>query len=58
MKHVAERHPDLFAKSDPPIVMLHDQKQHLVQLMQTMLIEIVTTSSVAKKEVGDDEDHT
>jgi hypothetical protein len=58
MKHLlVERHPDLFEKSDPPMIMLPDQRQQLVPLIQSMLIEIVTTSSAAKKEVGDDEDH-
>jgi len=51
------RHPDLFAKNDPPIVVPRDQTQQLVRLVRTMLIEIVTTSSAALKEVGDDQDH-
>ncbi len=58
MKHQpVKRHPDLFERDDPPIVVPRDQKQQLVRLVQTMLIEIVTTSSAARKEVGDDEDH-
>ena len=51
-----KRHPDLFEKSDPPIVVPSDQTQQLVRLVQTMLIEIVTKSA-AVKEVGDDQDH-
>jgi hypothetical protein len=36
-----KRHPDLFEDASPRIVMPHDQKQNLVRLIQTMLIEIV-----------------
>ena len=56
-RRIVERHPDLFETSDPPVVMPHDQKPQLVQLAQAMLIEIVTTLSAAKREVGDDKDH-
>jgi hypothetical protein len=58
MQHrLLKRHPDLFERDNPPIVMAHDQTQQLVRLVRTMLIEIVTTSSRARKEVGDDHDH-
>jgi hypothetical protein len=42
-----KRHPDLFEDASPRIVMPRDQKQDLVRLIQTMLIEI-----------GDDDDST
>jgi len=54
-----KRHPDLFEDDSPRIVMPHDQKQDLVRLIRTMLIEIATTTSVpmTEQEGGDDEDH-
>ena len=39
-----KRHPDLFEDDSPRIVMPRDQKQDLVRLIRTMLIEIVTTT--------------
>lgn len=55
----AKRHPDLFGDDGPPIVVPSGQKQGLVRLIRTMLMEIETTTSAptAKREVGDDEDH-
>jgi hypothetical protein len=55
----AKRHPDLFEDDGPPIVVPGDQKQGLVRLIRTMLMEIETTTSApaAKQEGGDDEDH-
>ena len=54
-----KRHPDLFEDDGPPIVVPSDQKQGLVRLIRTMLMEIETTTSAptAKREGGDDEDH-
>ncbi len=55
----AKRHPDLFEDDGPPIVLPSEQKQGLVRLIRTMLMEIETTASAptAKREGGDDEDH-
>ncbi len=55
----AKRHPDLFEDDGPPIVMPSEQKQGLVRLIRTMLMEIETTASApaAKREGDDDEDH-
>jgi hypothetical protein len=54
-----KRNPDLFEDDSPRIVVPRDQKQDLVRLIRTMLIEIVTTTSVptTEQEAGDDEDH-
>jgi hypothetical protein len=56
---LAKRHLDLFQDDGPPIVVPSDQKQGLVRLIRTMLMEIATTASAstAKREGGDDEDH-
>ena len=55
---LAKRHLDLFQDDGPPIVVPSDQKQGLVRLIRTMLIEIAitTSASTAKREGGDDED--
>jgi hypothetical protein len=55
----AKRHADLFEDDGPPIVVPSDQKQGLVRLIRTMLMEIAitTSASTAKREDGDDEDH-
>lgn len=55
----AKRHPDLFEGDDLPIVVPSEQKQGLVRLIRTMLMEIETTTSAprATREVGDDENH-
>jgi hypothetical protein len=55
----AKRHPDLFEDDGPPIVVPSEQKQGLVRLIRTMLMEIATTTSAstAEREGGDDEDH-
>ena len=51
MKHAPmKRHPDLFEDDSPRIVVPRDQKQELVRLIWTMLIEIVTTTSVPTME--------
>jgi hypothetical protein len=54
-----KRHPDLFEDDSPRMVVPRDQKQDLVRLIWTMLIEIVTTTSVptTEQEAGDDEDY-
>jgi hypothetical protein len=60
MKHAPmKRHPDLFEDDSPRMVVPRDQKQDLVRLIWTMLIEIVTTTPVptTEQEAGDDEDY-
>jgi hypothetical protein len=54
-----KRHPDLFEDESPRIVVPRNQKQDLVRLIRTMLIEIATTTSVptTDQEASDDEDH-
>jgi hypothetical protein len=54
-----ERHPNLFEDDSPQIIMPRDQKQDLVRLIRTMLIEIVTTMSVpmTAQEGDDDKDY-
>lgn len=56
---LVERHPDLFEDDNPRIVMPRDQKQDLVRLIGTMLIEIVTTISMpmTEQEGDDDQDY-
>ena len=54
---LAKRHLDLFQDDGPPIVVPSDQKQGLVRLIRTMLIEIAITTSAVEREGGDDEDH-
>jgi len=55
----AKRHPDLFEDDGPPIVVPSEQKQGLVRLIRTMLMEIetATSASAVEREGGDDEDH-
>ncbi|MFO1098587.1 MAG: hypothetical protein U1E81_10100 [Xanthobacteraceae bacterium] len=55
----AKRHPDLFEDDGPPIVVPSGQKQGLVRLIRTMLMEIEATTSapMAKQGGDDDEDH-
>jgi hypothetical protein len=50
------RHPDLFEDDSPWIIMPRDQKQDLVRIIGTMLIEIVTTKSVPMMEQEGDDD--
>ena len=52
-----ERHLDLFEDDSCRIVMPLDQKPDVVRLIATMLIEIVTTMSMAM-EGNHDKDHT
>jgi hypothetical protein len=54
-----ERHPDLFEDDSPRIVMPRDQKQDLVRLIRTVLIEIGTATSVpmTAQEGDDDKDN-
>ena len=61
MKHVPVlRHPDLFEGEGRCVVIQRDQERDLVQLIQIMLIEIVTTisGSTANEEDGNDKDYT
>jgi hypothetical protein len=61
MKHVPVlRHPDLFEGGGRCVVIQRDQERDLVQLIQIMLIEIVTTTSgsAANEEDGNDKDYT
>jgi hypothetical protein len=51
------RHPDLFEEGDPLIVVPGDQKEQLVRLVLSMLIEIVAAKPALREEVGDDKDH-
>jgi len=55
----AKRHPDLFEDDGPPIVVPNEQKQRVVRLIRTMLMEIAitTSASAAEREGCDDEDH-
>jgi hypothetical protein len=55
-----ERHPDLFDRDIRSIAMPRDQKQHLVSLIGSLLIEIATTISMpmTEREGNDDKDHT
>ena len=47
-----KRHPDLFEDASPRIGMPRDQKQDLVRLIQTMLIEIVDDDDGADEGSG------
>lgn len=61
MKHVPVlRHPDLFEGEGRCVVIQRDQERDLVQLIQIMLIEIVTTTSgsTTNEEDGNDKDYT
>ena len=48
----AKRHPDLFEDDGPPIVVPSEQKQGLVRLIRTMLMEVETTTFGANGEAG------
>ena len=61
MKHVLVlRHPDLFEGEGRCVVIQRDQERDLVQLIQIMLIEIVTSTSrsTTNAENGNDKDYT
>ena len=53
MRSTTQRPRDLFDAEEPPTVLSSDQKIQMRQLIQAMLIEVLTAT--ASKEADDDE---
>jgi hypothetical protein len=53
MRSTTQRPRDLFDAEEPPTVLSSDQKTQMRQLIQAMLIEVLTAT--ASKEADDDE---